>query len=82
MEMKWPIYIVADEPRVRRRFWSQERRVRAAAREAIGASAPGEFVVSLPLPHINNKNKHLPIVFVVGHRGGTITSILTISVTT
>lgn len=81
--MKYPIYIVNDEPRVRRRMWSQDKRVRAAAREAILlGSVPERFMVSLPAPHPSNKNPNRQIGFLVGQMGGIVTSIVTIVATT
>lgn len=79
--MKYPVYIVSDEPRVRRRFWTQDKRVRTAAREAIsGGNAPGTFTLGLPAPHPNNPNKYKPIIHIIGHLSGIITSIVTVAV--
>lgn len=80
--MKRPIYIVVDEPRVRRRMWSQERRVRRAANEAAQSGpVPEEFVVALPPPHPKNRNAHLPVLHVVGQLAGVVTSLTTMAVT-
>jgi len=80
--MKWPIYIVNSEPRVRRRLWTQDHRVRKAAHEALTMGlVPEKFVVSLAAPHIANRNKHQAVLHLVGTLRNVITSIVTISVT-
>lgn len=79
--MKWPIHIVTDEPRVRRRMWPEDRRARRAAAEA-APTQPDRFVVSLGEPHPANKNPHRGVLYLVGQLNGVITSMITIAVAT
>ena len=76
--MRYPIYIPAFEPRVRRRWWSDAKRARAIAKEA-GETAPERFYLTLPPPHPNNPNVPHSLLFVVGHIHGAITFMTTTS---
>ena len=83
--MKYPIYTVFDEPRVRRRLWENEKRARCAAKEALLGEAvvPEKFIVSIAPPHSNNKAAVLGacLTYLVGQLRGQVTSVTTICLT-
>lgn len=75
--MKYPVY-VAFEPRTRQRFWTAIRRAGALARGALAEATglPATFVVSLMPPKPGNKQRPHPVLWIVGHTCGSITSII------
>lgn len=79
--VKWPVYIVSEEPRVRRRMWPEERRARRAASEAAQGQAVGEFIVALGPPHPSNKHPRPRHLYLAGQINGVITSLITIAAT-
>ena len=79
--MRWPLYISHDEPRVRRRMWTEERRARRAAAEGAQGMAAERFLVALPPAHPANKSPRLGCLFLAGQINGVVTSLITIAVT-
>ena len=78
--MRCPVYISWFEPRVRRRWWSDSRRAKAIAKEALtGGPMPARFYVSLPQSHANNPNKPNCFMYYVEHLCGEITTMITTS---
>lgn len=77
--MKYPVYIPWFEPRVRRRWWSDIRRAKALAVEALTPNLPERFYMTINDAHPNNPNNKGHNLYLVGHAKGHITFLETTS---